>query len=137
MNGGLRYVLDTNVIVSALLLPRSTPRDAFERALEKGKILVSLPALVELENVLSRSKFEKYLYEQERKQFMAALVREAEFIDVTERITECRDPRDDKFLELAVCGAADCLISGDLDLLALHPFRNIPILTPAEFLKQF
>ena len=46
----------------------------------------------------------------------------------------CRDPDDDKFLELAVSGNADYLVSGDDDLLALHPFREIPILRPAEFL---
>jgi len=137
MSRSLRFVLDTNVIVSALLLPDSKPRSAFDRALDKGKILVSIPVLVELEAVLSRRKFGKYLYDEERKEFLAALVREAGVVDITERITVCRDPRDDKFLELVVSGRADCLITGDTDLLALHPFRDIAILRPADFLEQF
>jgi putative PIN family toxin of toxin-antitoxin system len=137
MSRSLRFVLDTNVIVSGLLLPDSKPRSAFDRALDKGKILVSIPVLVELEAVLSRRKFGKYLYDEERKEFLAALVREAGVVDITERITVCRDPRDDKFLELVVSGRADCLITGDTDLLALHPFRDIAILRPADFLEQF
>ena len=137
MSRSLRFVLDTNVIVSALLLPDSKPRSAFDRAFDKGKILVSIPVLVELEAVLSRRKFGKYLYDEERKEFLAALVREAGVVDITERITVCRDPRDDKFLELVVSGRADCLITGDTDLLALHPFRDIAILRPADFLEQF
>ncbi len=95
-----RFVLDTNVIVSALLLPDSKPRSAFDRALDKGKILISIPVFVELEAVLSRAKSDKYLYEDERKEFLAALLRDGAFVDITERITECRDPRDDKFLEI-------------------------------------
>ncbi|WP_459868116.1 putative toxin-antitoxin system toxin component, PIN family [Endothiovibrio diazotrophicus] len=52
-------------------------------------------------------------------------------------MTECRDPKDNKFLELAVAGGASALITGDQDLLALHPFRGIPILAPADFLAQY
>jgi predicted nucleic acid-binding protein len=52
---------------------------------------------------------------------------------ITERIVACRDPTDDKFLELAVSGNADLILSGDKDLLTLHPFRGIPIVTPAAF----
>jgi putative PIN family toxin of toxin-antitoxin system len=132
-----RFVLDTNIFISAMLLPDSTPRYAFDRALDTGKILISISVLAELEAVLGRPKFDKYVYEDERKEFLAALVREAEFIDITEHITQCRDPKDDKFLELAVSGLADCLITGDADLLALHPFRGVPILRPADFLSRF
>ena len=54
---------------------------------------------------------------------------------ITERIVACRDPTDDKFLELAVSGNADLILSGDKDLLTLHPFRGIPIVTPAAFVS--
>jgi len=57
----------------------------------------------------------------------------AEPVMITERIVACRDPTDDKFLELAVSGNADLILSGDKDLLTLHPFRGIPIVTPAAF----
>ena len=57
----------------------------------------------------------------------------AEDVTIAERIAACRDPADDKFLELAVNGKADAIITGDLDLLALDTFRDIPIITPAAF----
>ena len=60
----------------------------------------------------------------------------AESVAIIERIAECRDPKDDKFLELAVYGSASCLITGDEDLLVLHPFRGIPILSAAQFLEM-
>ena len=63
--------------------------------------------------------------------------KEALFIEPVVKISECRDPKDNKFLELAVAGKADCIVTGDKDLLELHPFRNIRIITPKEFLTQF
>jgi len=137
MNSSLRFVFDTNAIISALLLPNSKPRQAFDRALERGKILVSVPVSIEINEVLSRKKFDRYLLENERRQFLATLVREAELVEITEEITDCRDPKDNKFLELAACGNADCIVSGDSDLLDLHPFRGIPTLQPEAFLTQF
>ncbi|RMG42110.1 MAG: putative toxin-antitoxin system toxin component, PIN family [Methanobacteriota archaeon] len=130
-----RCVLDTNVVVSALLIKNSIPRQAFDKALDEGVILLSMPVLLELDRILSKDKFNKYLRPQERKQFLAVLVREAELIKVTETIQVCRDPDDDKYLELAVCGKADVIITGDGDLLVLNPFRGIKIVTPGEFLK--
>ena len=67
---------------------------------------------------------------------LAILLAKAELIVITERIVACRDPHDDKFLELAVNGRADLIVSGDGDLLALHPFRGIPIVTPAVFVQR-
>src|ERR1044071_9951460 len=137
MKSSLHFVIDTNTVVSALLIPDSAPRRAFDRAVDQGKILISLAALVELNQVLTRKKFDKSLTEEKREEFLAALVNQAKFVKITETITECRDPKDNKFLELAVCGGADCLISGDGDLLALHPFRGIRILPPQAFLNEF
>jgi putative PIN family toxin of toxin-antitoxin system len=57
----------------------------------------------------------------------------AELVTITERIAACRDPKDDKFLELAVNGRADLIVSGDADLLVLDTFRGIPVITPAAF----
>jgi uncharacterized protein len=93
--------------------------------------------LTEVIEVLSRKKFERYILPQERDRFIEASVREAQLVEIAEEIHACRDPRDDKYLELAVNGAATCLISGDEDLLVLHPFRGISIITPDQFLLQF
>lgn len=129
----MRFVFDTNVIVSAALLVGSIPRQAFDQALDDGRILISVPVLIELAEVLSRKKLNKYLLEEERMSFLVALLKEAEMVEITEAITDCRDVKDNKFLELVVSGKADCIVSGDEDLLVLNPFRGIPILTPREF----
>lgn len=126
-----------NAIVRALLLDGSVARHAFDKASSQGKIILSLPVLEEMNEVLSRKRFDKYLMEEERMRFLAALVKEAEIINVTETITDCRDPKDNKFLELAVSGNAHCIVSRDKDWLVLNPFRGIPILPPESFLQDF
>lgn len=133
----MRFVFDTNVIVSAALLAGSIPRQAFDKALDEGRVLISVPVLFELAEVLSRKKLNKYLLEEERMRFLVALLKEAELVDITEMVTDCRDTKDNKFLELAVSARADCIVSGDEDLLVLNPFRGIPVLTPREFLSSF
>jgi putative PIN family toxin of toxin-antitoxin system len=131
----MHFVFDTNAIVSALLLKNSVSRQAFDRALRDGKIIVSSATMTELNEVLKRKKFEKYVTEEERVQFLTTLVREAKLVEVTETVTDCRDPKDNKFLELAVSGNAVCIVSGDKDLLDLHPFRGVTIVPPREFLS--
>lgn len=130
------FVFDTNTIVSALLLRESVSRQAFDLANQLGKIILSLDTIAELNDVLGRVKFDRYIQATERFQFLALLVAEAVLIDVDVTIHECRDPKDDKFLELALSGQADCLVTGDKDLLVLNPFRGIPILTPRAFLSN-
>jgi putative PIN family toxin of toxin-antitoxin system len=129
-----RVVFDANVLVSALLFKNSKPRKAFDKALDKGDIIISVPVLLELNKVLSRKKFNKYLLDTEKKAFLALLFREAELKETLEEIRVCRDPKDNKYLELAVSGDAKYVITGDKDLLVLNPFRQINILTPEQFL---
>ena len=136
MTSNVRAVLDTNVAVSAALLPQSTPRRAFDYVLEYGTSLISIASVTELNGVLRRSHFNRYLTEEERLEFLFALVRESELVEVTVAVSVCRDPKDNKFLELAVSGSATHIISGDDDLLALHPFRGVAILTPQDFVTQ-
>lgn len=129
-----RFVFDTNVILSAVLLPASKPRQAFDKAMQNGVLLVSEEVIEELNDVLRRDEFEKYTTEALRVEFLAALLRDAELVQITETVTASRDPRDDKFLSLAVSGNADCIVSGDKDLLTLESIQKIPILTPSQFL---
>ena len=136
MTSNIRVVLDTNVAVSAALLPRSTPRRAFDLVLEYSTFLMSVATLAELNEVLRRPRFDRYLSEEERLAFLAAVVRESELVEVTAVVSVCRDPKDDKFLELAVSGAATHIISGDDDLLALHPFRGVAIISPQDFVSE-
>lgn len=136
MTSDLRVVFDTSVIVSAVLLPRSIPRRAFDQAQDEGKVLISEGTVDELNTVLRRDRFERYVTAVQRLEFLAELVEKAEWVHVTEVVFECRDPKDNKFLELAVSGRATHLISGDKDLLVLHPFRGIQIVTPQVFLTR-
>jgi putative PIN family toxin of toxin-antitoxin system len=129
-----RYVFDTNVLVSAALLKDSLPGQAFRRALQAGQLVLSLPVLEELSEVLRREKLQRYLSPITREEFLEALVERAHLVEPFDEIHACRDPADDKFLELAVAGEARCIVTGDGDLLELHPFHGISILTPREFL---
>lgn len=131
----MRYVFDTNVIISAILFEHSKPAKAFRYALSNGEILLSLDLLEELNEVLGRERFNQYVTSEEREEFLAALLERAVLVEITENVQECRDPKDDKLLELALNGEADYIISGDKDLLVLHPFRHVAIITPDAFLE--
>ena len=130
-----RWVFDTNAIISAVLFEQSVPGHAFYAALECGGILQSQATAAELSEVLARKKFDRYLTREDRDLFLSMLLNEATIVEITVEIHACRDPKDDKFLELAISGQTSCLVSGDPDLLVLNPFRGIPILTPAQFLE--
>ncbi|MDQ3750066.1 MAG: putative toxin-antitoxin system toxin component, PIN family [Acidobacteriota bacterium] len=131
----LRGVFDNNVLVSAALLA-GVPRQAFDKLLDSGTVLVSVPVLLELADVLNREKFDKYVTHDERMRFMVSFLKVAEMIEIDKTITVCRDSKDDKLLELAVSGNADFLVTGDKDLLVLNPFRGVEIITPREFLDK-
>jgi uncharacterized protein len=92
--------------------------------------------MAELSDVLTRPKFDRYLALDQRREFFRQIQEIVVWISIRSRIHACRDPRDDKFLELAVNGEADAVVTGDTDLLALDPFRGIAILTPAEWLHR-
>jgi putative PIN family toxin of toxin-antitoxin system len=132
-NERLRVVFDNNVLISAALLG-GVPRRAFDKLLDDGTVLISVPVLLELAEVLNREKFDKYVTHDQRMRFMVGFLKVAEMIETGETINVCRDPKDDKLLELAVGGNADFLITGDKDLLVLNPFRAVKIITPREFL---
>ena len=128
-----RVVFDTNVIVSAVLFNNSVPGQVFIRALDHGTILVSEALARELADVLDRDKFDRYVSREDRDEFLASLIRESAMTEIKESIHVCRDPEDNRVLELAINGNAEFIVTGDTDLLVLNPFRGIRILTPAEF----
>jgi putative PIN family toxin of toxin-antitoxin system len=132
----LRVVLDTNALVSRLLLPNSAPARAVRLAVSEDRILASDATLMELADVLGRPKFDAYVTIEERQTFLRLFGRIAERVQIIHVVRTCRDPKDDKFLELAANGSAGAIVTGDNDLLALHPFRGIPVLTPTAFLAS-
>jgi hypothetical protein len=131
-----RFIFDTNVLVSALLFSHSKPRQALDKAQDIGIILLSVAVFQELQEVLSRPKFDRYITLERRKELLENLVETTEFINIHETINKCRDPKDNKYLELAVSGKAECIVTGDEDLLILNPFRQIDILTVQKFLDK-
>ena len=130
-------MIDTGVVVSALLKKEGTSRRAFTKAASDCIPLLALDTLVELEKTLSKPKFEKFFSWQERMSIIEFLIRKGEFVEVKSDLSDCRDASDNKFLNLALDGKADVILTRDNDLLTLHPFRGIPILSPADFLKMF
>lgn len=131
-----RVVLDTSTLVSVALRPESVPRRAFQRILARHEICVSDETLAELAEVLSRGKFDRYLERAERTAFAELYRRHAVLHQVTSAVSDCRDPNDNKFLALALSCAADVIVASDHDLLVMHPYRGIPVLTPATFLDD-
>lgn len=131
----MRLVFDTNVLVSALFFPLSKPRNAFDVAINEHLLLISDETYEELENIVLKPKFDKYVNSDIRKQFLKEFKKLSLKIKITEKISVCRDIKDNKFLEVAISGIAGYLITGDNDLLVLNPFREIKIINPAEFVE--
>ncbi|MBI2752553.1 MAG: putative toxin-antitoxin system toxin component, PIN family [Betaproteobacteria bacterium] len=131
-----RLVVDNNALVSRLLLPDSAPGRAVRKAVDKGQVLVSDATLTELADVLARRKFDRYVTLEDRMQFLRLLGSVAELVPIVYAIRACRDPKDDKFLALAVNGKATLIVTGDKDLLALDPFHGVSIITPSAYLAR-
>ncbi len=129
----MRLVVDTNVFVSAALKEASWPGAAIRWLARYGGLLKTSATEQEVLEVLQRPriapKIAPVFLDNVRHIFAAA-----ELVTIAGRVIMCRDPKDDKFLELAVNGHADVIISGDADLLVLDSFRGIPIVTPAAFI---
>jgi len=131
----MRCVVDTNTVVSAVILPSSLPRQALSRVLHHAILLASESTLDELKEVLFRPKFDLYISREERARFLAQLAMVAEIVPIIQIVRECRDPKDDKFLEVALNGSADVIITGDTHLLNMNPWRGVGILTAASYLR--
>jgi len=132
------FVFDTNSLISASLIEGTTTAAAMDRTVILGKLAFSNGTMDELVEVLFRKKFDKcFLNDEEKWSAIQRISLNAVFFSPAESITACRDPKDNKFLELAVAANASCIITGDKDLLALNPFRGIPILNTVDFMNNF
>ncbi len=131
------FVFDTSALISAHLIPHSVSRKAYDKAFSLGFIVFSKPTFQEFAVTFSREKFERYQPLDERLKMISLVEQRGHLMDVTVKFKVCRDPNDDMFLELAVDGKASAIISRDPDLLVLHPFEGIAIVSPEDFLKKF
>ena len=122
------FVFDTNVLVSALFDVSGIPGQALLKARSSGILVISDEVAAEYIAVFSRKKFDKYLPVSYRFAFIENIISNALPVPVETKIVACRDPKDDKFLSLAFAAKSVCIVSGDADLLAMHPFQDVKIL---------
>lgn len=134
MSFARRIVIDTGVLVSAAIRPDSIPALALEKAFLHFEVCTSDETVAELENVLSRSKFERYATADERRDFVEGFVARSVRLHVLHTISDCPDPKDNKFLALAEAAEAELIVASDPHLTEMHPWRGIPIMPPAAFL---
>lgn len=134
MQAGKRVVVDTNTIISGILLPQSVPGRLLGFLAEHATLIFSPATRDELLEVITREKFDRYVAAEARERAVIILVRDSEMVAPQRLFHVCRDRRDDKFLDAAHAGKVDCLVSGDADLNALGAFEGIPILTAARYL---
>jgi putative PIN family toxin of toxin-antitoxin system len=131
-----RVVIDTNVLIGASLLDGSVPAQARNHAVGHSRLVATDDTVREFIDRLMLPKFDTYVSRSARDALAQSYLMVVDLVPVTQLIRACRDPRDDKFLEAAVNGRADVIISGDKDLLSLNPFAGIYILSPADYLAR-
>ena len=131
-----RLVVDTNVLISAILSSHTPPALLLDHVRSQRAVLVfSEATMTELATRLMRAKFDRYVDQDIRLRFLAEIDAVAEFVGISGAPMGCRDRTDDMFLETALSGDCELIVSGDRDLLALHPWRGIRILSPAKALE--
>jgi putative PIN family toxin of toxin-antitoxin system len=131
-----RVVIDTNVLISGLFSTTSTPALAVEKAITSAQLIATEATLRELIEKLLLPKFDRYVARNRREALLQRMASVVEIVEVLQHVRASRDPTDDKFLEAAVNGRANVLVTGDRDLLELNPLRGVAILTPADYLTR-
>lgn len=132
-----RAVVDTNVLISAALSTFGQPRRVVETIRDNNaSLLFSDATFDELRTRIQRPKFDHYVSRSLRDAYLSQLLAVSDWVSITHSRLGCRDPDDDKLLETAILGEADCLVTGDGDLLEMSPFAGLPILTPTTFLDK-
>lgn len=130
-----RVVLDSNVLISAVISPMGKPFACLSWVLKNATLVMAREVIDEVDTRLARPKFAKYVDPDRRKAFIDDLKLSVVLVELTGTLKACRDPDDDKLLETAILGRADHLVTGDKDLLILHPFQGVAIVAPARFLE--
>jgi putative PIN family toxin of toxin-antitoxin system len=129
----MRLVFDTSSLVPACLYPERQPARIFRRTLLAHEVLASVETFDELAAVLARDKFDAWQSRERRLAWIRLFREAATWVETVTPVTECRDPKDNKFLALALSAKAEILVSSDIHLLGMHPFRGVRILSLADF----
>jgi uncharacterized protein len=143
-----RVVCDTNVLISAAIMPSGKARRAINHVIDHARLVISAELFNEYDTRLARQKFDRFVSPADREEFLQLILAASDHVTISRLLRVCRDPDDDKVIETAIAGHADCLLTGDADLLVLRPigdasmavlvedamFRGVAILKPAEYL---
>ena len=129
-------IFDVSALVGAAIRRDGVPELALRRALDTDRIAVSEPVIAELLDVFARPRLRRFLRPEMRDGIVSELFAHGVFFTPDERVTDCRDPKDDMYLELALASGAGTIVSSDGDLLVLHPWRGVRIFRPAEYLSE-
>jgi len=129
-------VFDASTLVSATFRRTNVPSRAVRHAFQADRLAVSEAVLRELVGVLARPKLVRLLDPELRSELLWQLDNLGVSFEPAERVTDCRDAKDDKYLELALASGAGAIVSSDADLLVLHPWRGVRILRPAAYLAE-
>lgn len=129
-------IFDASALVSAAFKADSVPERALLRAEEVDVFTLSAAVDDQISGVLNRPRLPRAIPVARRERVLEILRQVAVWFEPTVRVTDCRDPKDDKYLELALALAAgaETIVSGDDDLLVLDPWRGVRILLPADYL---
>ncbi len=128
-------VFDASTLVGAALKADSVPEQALLRAEEIDVFALSNAIEAEIVEVLNRAKFARAIPFERRERVISLIRNLAVWFEPVVRVMDCRDPDDNKYLELAQAAGADIIVSSDNDLLVLNPWRGVKILRPAEYLR--
>jgi uncharacterized protein len=136
VNTKRRLVFDTNALISAAILPLSIAAQAFTKAVQAFELITTEDAWREFEDKITLPRLRKYFAsEQVLQASIDVILQSMKHVTVTTEITDCRDPDDNLFLALALDGEASLIITGDLDLLTLNPWRGVQIVKPGDFVR--
>jgi uncharacterized protein len=132
-----KIIFDTTTLIGVLTKPEGVCTEAFIIGIESYELLASSETLKELVTVAKRDKFDKYASREEREYIVIEYAKRVTLVEITKESTDCRDPKDNKFLSLALSGEASIIVSGDNDLLVLHPYLGVDILSVREFVEKY
>ena len=129
-------VIDTNVLISAGLLPQSKTAQVLAIAVTHFVIAQNQPTWHELETRIAKKKFDNYFGENGRLRHLIKIAQSVQFFQAAAQVSVSADATDDKFIELAIDCGAKIIISGDADLKEIKSYRGIEILPPARFFER-
>lgn len=132
-----KVVFDASALVGALLKPDSVPERALLLARTNEVVCLSAAVEAEIREVFARPKLRKYLTSERAERILELLTASAVLVAPTEAVTDCRDAKDNKYLELALAAGAGTVVASDGDLLALDPWRGIRIVSPGDYVSRF